>query len=138
VLGSQPARPQPMRHRASYCPSGLAPHGQTLPQQARAAKLVVTTTAPCSHANSPACGQALHRRYALRGPSTLMRSRSVCACAMFHHVPQLPLCPSIIFHRAVLERVGTGPPTHGVSVGAARTHGAPTQAVGPRHTRPHV
>jgi 3-ketoacyl-CoA synthase len=34
--------------------------------------------------------------------------------------------------------VGTGPPTHGVSVGAARTHGAPTQAVGPRHTRPHV
>jgi hypothetical protein len=34
--------------------------------------------------------------------------------------------------------VGTGPPTHGVSVGTARTHGAPTQAVGPRHTRPHV
>jgi hypothetical protein len=34
--------------------------------------------------------------------------------------------------------VGTGPPTHGVSVGAARTHGAPTQVVGSRHTRPHV
>jgi hypothetical protein len=34
--------------------------------------------------------------------------------------------------------VGTGPPTHGVSVGAARTYGAPTQVVGPRHTRPHV
>jgi hypothetical protein len=34
--------------------------------------------------------------------------------------------------------VGTGPPTHGVSVRAARTHGAATQAVGPRHTRPHV
>jgi hypothetical protein len=31
--------------------------------------------------------------------------------------------------------VGTGPPTHGVSIGAARTHGAPTQTVGPRHTR---
>jgi hypothetical protein len=34
--------------------------------------------------------------------------------------------------------VGIGPPTHGVSVGAARTHGASTQAVGLRHTRPHV
>jgi hypothetical protein len=34
--------------------------------------------------------------------------------------------------------VGTGPPTHGVSVGNARTHGALAQAVGPRHTRPHV
>jgi hypothetical protein len=34
--------------------------------------------------------------------------------------------------------VGTGPPTHGVSVRAARTHGAATQVVGPRHTRPHV
>jgi hypothetical protein len=36
------------------------------------------------------------------------------------------------------SRVGTGPPTHDVSVGAARTHGAPTQAFRPRHTRPHV
>jgi hypothetical protein len=34
--------------------------------------------------------------------------------------------------------VGTGPLTHGVSVGAARTHSAPTQAVGQQHTRPHV
>jgi hypothetical protein len=39
---------------------------------------------------------------------------------------------------ANVQHVGTGPPTHGVSVGADRTHGAPTQAVGPRHTRPHV
>jgi hypothetical protein len=30
---------------------------------------------------------------------------------------------------ALIPIVGTGPPTHGVSVGAARTHGAPTQAV---------
>jgi hypothetical protein len=36
------------------------------------------------------------------------------------------------------EFVGTGPPTHGMFVGAARTHDAPTQSVGPRHTRPHV
>jgi Ca2+/Na+ antiporter len=33
-----------------------------------------------------------------------------------------------------LVAVGTGLPTLGVSVGAARTHGAPTQAVG-RDTR---
>jgi hypothetical protein len=31
----------------------------------------------------------------------------------------------------VVALVETGPPTHGVSVGAARTHDAPTQAVGP-------
>jgi subtilisin family serine protease len=37
-----------------------------------------------------------------------------------------------------LLRVGTGPPTHGVSVGATRTHGTPTQTVGSRHTRPHI
>jgi hypothetical protein len=37
-----------------------------------------------------------------------------------------------------VDIIGTGPPTHGVSVGAARTHGAPTQAIEPRHTRPHV
>jgi hypothetical protein len=46
-----------------------------------------------------------------------------------YHIPTYSILPL---------SVGTGPPTHGVSVGAARTHGAPTQAVGPRHTRPHV
>jgi hypothetical protein len=39
---------------------------------------------------------------------------------------------------ALIPSVGTGLPTHGVSVGATRTHGTPTQAVGSRHTRPHV
>jgi hypothetical protein len=43
-----------------------------------------------------------------------------------------------VLARCVGAYVRTGPPTHGVSVGAARTHGTPTQAVGPRHTRPHV
>jgi hypothetical protein len=38
---------------------------------------------------------------------------------------------SIMCLLAMASFVGTRPPTHGVSIGAARTHGVPTKAVGP-------
>jgi hypothetical protein len=44
----------------------------------------------------------------------------------------MPLCTSALrVSGGHAQTVGTRPPTHGVSVGAAPTHGAPTQAVGP-------
>jgi hypothetical protein len=91
----------------------------------------------------PRLGSGEARSCPLSGPSldliTPIRPLQLCADGGYQlrlgvlGVPLIMVPDNLIF-----QIVGTGPPTHGVSVGAARTHGAPTQTVGPRHTRPHV